>query len=69
MLEMMIANRGQLISTERFMEKIWGYDSDTEINVVWVYMSYLRKKLASLGADFQIKATRNQGYSLEGGND
>ena len=51
------------------MEKIWGYDSDTEINVVWVYMSYLRKKLASLGADFQIKATRNQGYSLEGGND
>ncbi len=69
MLEMMIANRGQLISTERFMEKIWGYDSDTEINVVWVYMSYLRKKLASLGADLQIKATRNQGYSLEGGND
>lgn len=69
MLEMMIANRGQLISTERFMEKIWGYDSDTEINVVWVYISYLRKKLASLGADLQIKAARNQGYSLEGGND
>lgn len=69
MLEMMIANRGQLISTERFMEKIWGYDSDAEINVVWVYISYLRKKLVSLGADIRIKATRNQGYSLEGGND
>lgn len=69
MLEMMIANRGQLISTERFMEKIWGYDSDTEINVVWVYISYLRKKLASLEADIQIKATRSQGYSLEGGDD
>lgn len=69
MLEMMIANRGQLISTERFMEKIWGYDSDAEINVVWVYISYLRKKLISLGADIQIKAARNQGYCLEGGND
>lgn len=65
MLEMMIANPGQLISTERFMEKIWGYDSDAEINVVWVYISYLRKKLIHLEADIQIKATRNQGYSLE----
>lgn len=66
MLEMLIANPNQLISTERFMEKIWGYDSDAEINVVWVYISYLRKKLTNLGADIQIKATRNQGYSLEG---
>lgn len=66
---MMIANREQLISTERFMEKIWGYDSEAEINVVWVYISYLRKKLASLEADIQIRATRNQGYSLEEIND
>lgn len=65
MLEMLIANPKQLISAERFLEKIWGYDSDTEINVVWVYISYLRKKLAALEADIQIKATRNQGYSLE----
>lgn len=65
MLEMLIANPNQLISTERFMEKIWGYDSDAEVNVVWVYISYLRKKLVGLGADIQIKATRNQGYSLE----
>lgn len=65
MLEMLIANPKQLISTERFMEKIWGYDSDAEMNVVWVYISYLRKKLVNLGADIQIKATRNQGYSLE----
>lgn len=63
--EMLIANPGQLISTERFMEKIWGYDSDTELNVIWVYISYLRKKLTKLGADIQIKATRNLGYSLE----
>ena len=47
------------------LERIWGQDSDAEINVVWVYVSYLRKKLAALGADIQIKATRNAGYSLE----
>ncbi len=67
MLEMLMANPGQIISTERFMEKVWGYDSDTEINVVWVYISYLRKKLTGIGADVQIKAARNQGYSLEQG--
>ncbi|MFQ9516584.1 MAG: response regulator transcription factor [Eubacterium sp.] len=65
MLEMLIANPKQLISPERFLEKIWGYDSNAEINVVWVYISYLRKKLSALEADIQIKATRNQGYSLE----
>jgi DNA-binding response OmpR family regulator len=64
-LQMLIANPKQLISAERFLEKIWGYDSDAEINVVWVYISYLRKKLSALEADIQIKATRNQGYSLE----
>lgn len=69
MLEMMLANPGQLISTEHFMEKIWGYDSDAEINVVWVNISYLRKKLAQLDADIRIKAARNQGYSLEAKND
>ena len=65
MLEMMMINSKQLISTERFMEKIWGYDSEAEINVVWVYISYLRKKLAQIGADIEIKATRGVGYSLE----
>ncbi len=65
LMEMLMINSGQLISTERFMEKIWGYDSDAEINVVWVYISYLRKKLASLGADIEIKAARGIGYSLE----
>lgn len=65
MLEMLMVNTGQIISTERFMEKIWGYDSDTEINVVWVYISNLRKKLSALGADHEIKAVRNQGYSLQ----
>ena len=65
MFELLIANPKQLISTSRFFEKIWGYDSEAELNVVWVYISYLRKKLSSLDANIQIKATRNQGYSLE----
>ena len=65
MLELLMSNPRSLISTERFMEKIWGYDSQAEVNVVWVYISYLRKKLSALQANVQIKATRNAGYSLE----
>ncbi len=65
MMEMLMSNPKNVISTERFMEKIWGYDSEAEINVVWVYISYLRKKLAALHADIQIKALRNIGYTLE----
>lgn len=65
MMELLLRNPRQLIPSERFLEKIWGYDSDVELNVVWVYISYLRKKLTALQADIQIKATRNTGYSLE----
>lgn len=65
MLEMLISNPGRLISTEQFMERIWGYDTDAEINVVWVYISYLRKKLSSLGCNVEIKAVRGVGYTLE----
>ena len=65
MMELLLNNPRHLISTEQFMERIWGQDSDAEINIVWVYISYLRKKLTALGANIQIKATRNAGYSLE----
>ena len=65
MMELLLRNPRQLIPTERFIERIWGYNSDVELNVVWVYISYLRKKLAALKANIQIKATRNAGYSLE----
>lgn len=65
MLEILMGNPGQLISSERFFERIWGYDSEVEINVVWVYISYLRKKLTTLNANVQIKAARNAGYFLE----
>ena len=64
MMELLMAKPGNIISVDTFMDHIWGYDTDTESNVVWVYVSYLRKKLTALGADVKIKATRNAGYSI-----
>lgn len=64
-MEMLMVTPGQIISTEQFMDKIWGYDSDAELNVVWVYISNLRKKLTGLQSQVSIKATRNLGYSVE----
>ena len=65
MLELLMRQTGRLISTEQFMEHIWGYDSDAEINVVWAYISYLRRKLEAVGANVGIAARRGQGYLLE----
>ena len=65
MMELFMSNPQNLLSTERLMEKVWGYESNSEINVIWVYISYLRKKLTSLNADVQIKSYRNSGYALE----
>ena len=65
MLEMLMANPGQIISADQFMDKIWGYDTDVEMNVVWVYLSYLRKKLQALQAPVAIRAVRGLGYKLE----
>jgi len=65
MLEMLMRSPKKLISAEHFMDRIWGYDSEAELNVVWVYISYLRKKLATVGANVQIKAQRGVGYYLE----
>lgn len=64
-MELLMANQNSIISAELMMEKIWGYDSDTEISVVWVNISYLRKKLNQIGSSVSIKAVRNQGYTLE----
>ncbi len=65
MLEMLMLTPSNIISADTFMDKIWGYDTDSDISVVWVYISYLRKKLAKLEANAEIKVTRNVGYSLE----
>ncbi len=65
MMEMFLSHPGQVFSVDQFMDKIWGYESEAETNVVWVYISYLRKKLQALDAHVQIKATRGVGYSIE----
>ena len=65
MMELLMAKPRQLVSPDRFLEKIWGYDTEAEINVVWVYISYLRKKLTALRSDISIRAVRNAGYLLE----
>lgn len=65
LMELFMAAPRQIFSTERILEKIWGFDSETELNVVWVYISHLRKKLSQLGADVILKTIRNTGYSLE----
>lgn len=65
MMEILMSNPKNLVSSEQFMEKIWGYDANAEINVVWVYISYLRKKLNALHANIQIRSARNAGYTLE----
>ena len=65
MMEMLLSGVGKVVSTTTFMEKIWGFDSETDMSVVWVYVSYLRSKLKKLKAKVEIKAMRNEGYSLE----
>ncbi|MEE1352302.1 MAG: response regulator transcription factor [Acutalibacteraceae bacterium] len=65
LMETFLLNPTRVISTDQLFEKIWGYDTESEINVVWVTISNLRKKLKSTGSRVQIRATRNVGYSLE----
>ena len=64
MMELLLRCAPGLIPAERFLETVWGLDSETESNVVSVHISRLRKKLAELGADVEIAAARNAGYYL-----
>ena len=65
LMELLIRNKNQIISTEKIMDDIWDLESDAEINVVWVFISSLRKKLEQIEADHIIKAVRGLGYRLE----
>ena len=65
LMEMLVEHPGSVLSIDQIMERIWGWDSDSEVNVVWVNISFLRKKLTELGAHAKIKAVRGVGYSLE----
>ena len=64
-MEMLLSNPGQILPKERFIEKIWGYESDVEYNNIEVYISFLRKKLAYLGSRVSIGTVRKVGYHLE----
>ncbi len=64
MLELLIRSPGKGVSTDMFMEKVWGADSLAETNVVWVHMSSLRKKLAAVSHEVEIQAQRGVGYLL-----
>ena len=65
LMELLMLNRGIFLSTEDLLTKIWGYDTEAEIGVVWVYISYLRKRLAAMGANIELRAKRGVGYRLE----
>ncbi len=64
MMEIFMLNKGIYISGDDLLAKVWGFDSDAEIGTVWVYISYLRKRLAALGSKVEITAKRNVGYTL-----
>ena len=65
MMTLFMENPRILFSVQQLMDKVWGWDTEAEINVVWVNISTLRKKLAELGAETEIRVNRGTGYSLE----
>ena len=65
-LEMLMDNLGRITTTDILMERIWGWDSNVEVNIVWVTVSNIRKKLMSIGAPLTVRAVRGVGYKLEG---
>ncbi len=64
MMELFMRHPHQIFSTEHLMEKIWGLDSESEIDVVWTYIGFLRRKLKQLEADVEIKTIRGAGFAL-----
>ena len=65
LMELLMRNHGIYLSTEDILTKIWGYETESDAGIVWVYLSYLRKRLAALGSTVGIRAKRGIGYTLE----
>lgn len=65
MMEVLMQNQKRYLSSEDLLVKVWGYDTEAEVGTVWVYISYLRKRLAALSGQVEIKVKRNIGYMLE----
>ena len=69
LLELLMNNSNQVISKEQLFVKIWGYDTDCDINTLEAYISFIRKKLKLVKSNIKIKAIRNMGYVLEVNNE
>ncbi len=65
LMELLIRNPRQVFSSERLMEKVWGLDAEADLDVVWTYIGFLRKKLKALGARVELRTIRGLGYTLE----
>ena len=65
LIELFVLHPGQAFSTEHLMEKIWGYDTESDVDVVWTTIGYVRKKLRQIKANVEIKTMRGIGYALE----
>ena len=64
LMELLMLNQGRCLSTEDMLVKVWGYETEADVGVVWVYLSYLRKRLSALGSRVEIRARRGVGYTL-----
>lgn len=65
MMEQLMLNHTMYLSTEDLLVKAWGFNTETDINSVWLYISYLRKRLAAINSKVEIVSKRNIGYKLE----
>ncbi len=65
LMEQLMLNHTMYMNSEDLLEKAWGYNSDADINSVWLYISYLRKRLTGIGSKVEIVTRRNFGYKLE----
>ncbi len=65
LMELLMRNARQVFSSERIMELVWGFDANADTDVVWTYVSFLRKKLREINADTEIKTIRGVGYAFD----
>ncbi len=65
LMEMLMEHPGQVLTVSQMMDRVWGWDSEVETGVVWVNISFLRKKLSDLGSSAEIRVSRGAGYYLE----
>ena len=65
LMELFLRNPHQLLPKETILERVWGFDNEAEYNNLSVYLTFLRRKLAFVGAHVEIRASRVLGYMLE----